>query len=178
MSSLTPPMIMPVPFVRSVAMAALMGAAMLTGPVTGARADTAATAPFRLAQAAAPQPPSAAPHSPAGAGATEAKGETVEQRITTLHGALKITPDQEAKWKAVAQAMRENAAAMDKLVGEAQKTPRQTMTAIDDLNVYQKFSQAHVDGLKNLIDDFKALYAVMPDAQKKIADEVFRSPGG
>src|SRR5271169_5568794 len=37
------------------------------------------------------------------------KAETVEQRITSLHAALKITPDEETKWNGVAQAMRENA---------------------------------------------------------------------
>ena len=41
--------------------------------------------------------------------------------------------------------------------------------------MYQKFAQAHVDGLKNLIASFDKLYAGMPDTQKKIADEVFSS---
>jgi hypothetical protein len=41
--------------------------------------------------------------------------------------------------------------------------------------MYQKFAQAHVDGLKNMLSHFEGLYAAMPDAQKKIADEVFRS---
>jgi hypothetical protein len=36
--------------------------------------------------------------------------------------------------------------------------------------MYQKFAQAHVDGLKNLISSFDKLYAGMPDAQKKIAN--------
>ena len=54
----------------------------------------------------------------AAAGATEAKGETVEQRIRTLQRALKITSDQEPKWNAVAQAMRENAIKMDTLIAE------------------------------------------------------------
>ena len=109
MSSFTHPIAMSAPFARSVAIAALMGATMLASPLTAARADTAANAAIQLAQAAAPQ-------NPAAAGATETKGETVEQRITDLHAALKITPDQDAKWNGVAQAMRENAAAMDKLI--------------------------------------------------------------
>ena len=71
--------------------------------------------------------------------------------------------------------MRENAAAMDKLIAESRKTPPQNMTAVDDLQMYQKFAQAHVDGLKNLLSHFEAFYASMPDAQKKIADGVFRS---
>lgn len=155
---------------RSVAIAALMGATMLASPLSAARADTATSPAIQLAQAG--------PQSPAGAGATgatDSQGETVEQRITNLHAALKITPDQEAKWKEVAQDMRENAAAMDKLVAESRKTPPQNMTAVDDLKMYQKFAQAQVDGLKNLLSHFEAFYAAMPDPQKKIADEVFRS---
>jgi hypothetical protein len=53
-------------------------------------------AAIQLAQAAAPQ-------NPAAAGATETKGQTVEQRIKDLHAALKITPDQDSKWNEVAQ---------------------------------------------------------------------------
>ena len=112
---------------------------------------------------------------PAGAGATESKGETVEQRITDLHTALKITANEDALWNGVAQAMRENAAAMGKLVAETRTTPPQNMSAVDDLNTYQKFAQTHVDGLKNLIPAFEKLYAAMPDAQKKVTDKVFQS---
>jgi len=155
---------------RSVAIATLMGATMLVSPLIAARADTVQTAAIQLAQAAAPQ-------TKAAAGATETKGETVEQRITSLHVALKITPDEDAKWNAVAQSMRENAAAMDKLLADTRTTPPQNMTAVDDLKMYQKFSEAHVTGLKNLISSFSALYAAMPDAQKKNADMVFQTSG-
>jgi periplasmic protein CpxP/Spy len=168
MSSLTHPIALTAPLARSVAIAALMSATMLASPFTAARADTAANAVIQLAQAAAPQ-------NPAAAGATETKGETVEQRIKDLHTALKITPDQDSKWNEVAQDMRENAAAMDKLIAANRKTPAKNMTAVEDLKMYQKFAQAHVDGLKNLISSFDKLYAGMPDAQKKIADEVFSS---
>jgi len=155
-------------FARQVAIAALMGATMLAAPLTAARADTVGNAVFQLAQATAPQ-------SQAGTGATTAKGETVEQRIASLHTALKITPDEDAKWNDVAQAMRENAAAMDKLVAEGRTTPPQGMTAVQDLAMYRKIAQAHVDGLKNLIASFTALYSAMPDAQKKVADGVFQA---
>jgi len=165
MSSLTHSIAMPTPFARSVAIAALLGATMLASPLT-ARADTVTNGAFQLAQAA---------QSTAGKGATESKGETVEQRITNLHAALKITPAREAQWNGVAQDMRENAAAMDKLIAETRKTPPQNMSAVEDLKMYQKFAQAHVDGLKNMLSHFEALYAAMPDAQKKITDEVFRS---
>jgi hypothetical protein len=155
---------------RSVGIAALLGATMLASPLTSARADTVALAAFQLAQAAAPQ-------SAAATGATETKGETVEQRITTLHTALKITPDEDKNWIAVAQSMRENAAAMDKLIADSRTTPPASMTALQDLKMYQKFSEAHVAGLKNLIASFDTLYAAMPDAQKKNADMVFETSG-
>ena len=153
---------------RSFAIAAVAGTTMFASPLIAARADTVGIAAFQLAQASAPQ-------SQAGAGATATKGETVEQRISSLHTALKITPDEDAKWNDVAQAMRDNAAAMDTLVAESRKTPPQSMTAVEDLQMDQKFAQAHVDGLKNLISSFTALYTAMPDAQKKIADGVFRA---
>ena len=113
---------------------------------------------------------------PAAAAATSNKPETVEQRITALKTALKITPDQESKWDGVAKAMRENAAAMDKLVQE-KKGKMASMNAIDDLKTYQEFSQVRLDGLKNLISSFKTLYDSMPADQKKNADHVFDSYG-
>jgi len=113
---------------------------------------------------------------PAAAAATSSKPETVEQRITELKTALKIKPDQEAKWNKVATAMRENAAAMDKLVKE-KRAKADNMTAVDDLKTYQDFTQAHLDGLKNLTSSFKALYESMPADQKKNADQVFQAFG-
>jgi protein CpxP len=155
MQYLTHPIELRAPFVRSVAIAALLGATMLATPLTVALAQ----APALQKQAAAEAP--------------QTKGETVEQRITALHAAMKITPDQETKWNGVAQAMRENAANMDKLVATTRTTPPQSMSAVDDLKAYQKVAQAHVDGLKNLISSFTTLYDTMPDAQKKVADKVF-----
>jgi periplasmic protein CpxP/Spy len=170
MTSLTHPLAKSAPVACSVAIAALLGAAMLAGPLGAARADALTNGPIQLAQAGSSQ-------DRAGSGATQTKGETVEQRIADLHTALKITPDQDAKWNGVAQAMRQNAANMDKLVAETRTTAPQSMTAVEDLKSYQKFAQAHADGLKNLIASFEDLYAAMPDAQKKIADEVFNTAG-
>jgi hypothetical protein len=149
---------------RSMTIAALMGASILAGALTVAHADTVTMAAMRLAQAATPQ--TSEPRAPAAA--TETKSETVEQRIATLHTELKITPDEEKKWDAVAKAMRENAANLDKVAVDSRTTTSQSMTAVDDLKMYQKYTQAHVDGLKNLI-------SAMPDAQKKTADSVFQS---
>jgi hypothetical protein len=169
-SPFTHPIAMPTPLVRSAAIAALMTATLLGSPATSARADNAAIATIQTAQSSAPQ-------IPAGRGATEGKGETVDQRIATLHAALRITSGQEPLWNGVAEAMRENAVAIDKLVVENRATPAQDRTAVDDLTVYQRFAQAHFDGLRNLISSFDTLYNAMPDSQKKIADAVFANSG-
>jgi hypothetical protein len=159
---------MSAPFARSVAIAAVFGATMLAGPMTVARADSTSTGPSQVTQ-------TTAPHTKVVAGAMATKAETVEQRITNLHTALKITPQEEADWTNVAQAMRENAAAMQKLAADSAIRAPQSMTAVDDLQTYQKFAQAHVDGLKNLTSSFETLYNSMPDPQKKVADQVFQN---
>ena len=144
---------------RSIAMTALLGASFLATPLTAYAADaTAAT-------------------QQGGAEAANAPAESVEQRITNLHTELKITAAEEAKWNSVAQAMRENAAAMEKLAAARAVQAPSSMTAVDDLKGYEKYAQAHVDGLKNLISSFEALYVTFPDAQKKTADHVFQTFG-
>jgi hypothetical protein len=155
---------------RAVAIAALMGATMLASPLTAAPANGVAGAPTQPAQAAAPKKSAAA-------GATEGKPETVEQRIISLHSALDITPAEEPSWNNVAQAMRDNAAAMQKLVAEKKAQAPQGVTAVSDLQTYEKFAEAHVAGLKNLTSTFETLYKSMPDSQKKVADQVFQSFG-
>lgn len=165
MSALAHPMTISKPF--AVAVAALMTAAVLGSSTIPA---LAASPTIQMAESSAAQ-------IPAGRGATEGKGQTVEQRITTLRSALGITPGQEVLWNGVAQAMRENAAAIDKLIAENRARPVKDTTAVDDLNVYQKFAQAHLDGLQNLISSFDALYDTMPASQKKVADEVFMNSG-
>jgi protein CpxP len=138
---------------RSAALVALMSAPLAAIPLTLAHAQN--------------------PVTPAAVNPAENKGESVEQRITQLHTDLKITPDLESKWNSVAQAMRDNASNMDKLTAEKRQQAPQNMTAVDDLQTYQEFTQAHLDGLKNLTSSFKSLYSAMNDQQKKNADEVF-----
>ena len=147
------------PLARSLAITSLTGAALLAGSLSPA-----------MAQQSANQPPAAA-------AATSSKPETVEQRIATLKAALKITPDQESKWNAVAQSMRDNAATMEKLVATKRAIPPEKSTAIEDLKTYQEFTQVRLDGLKNLTSAFKTLYDSMPAEQKKNADLVFEKSG-
>jgi protein CpxP len=144
---------------RTLALAALLGTPLVAAPLATAHAEPATA--IQLAQTA-PTPAS-----------VEQKAESVEQRITQLHAQLKVTPDQESKWNSVAQAMRDNASNMEKLVAEKRAQAPQNMTAVDDLKTYQEFAQAHVDGLKNLTSAFSSLYSSMSDEQKKNADQVF-----
>jgi protein CpxP len=143
--------------VRSLAVATLAGTTLFAGALAPASAQ-------------APKAPAAA------AAATSSKPETVEERITTLKTALKITPAQESNWTGVATAMRENAGAMETLV-KSKRAKTGDMTAMDDLLTYQEFTKAHLDGLKNLTSAFRTLYDAMPADQKKVADTVFQSYG-
>ena len=144
------------PLTRSFAIASLTGAALIAGSLAPATAQT---------------PDSQKP--PAAAAATSSKPETVEQRIATLKTALKITPDLEPKWTKVAQAMRDNASQMEKLVATKRAIPPEKTTAVDDLKTYQEFTEVRLDGLKHLTSAFKSLYDGMTPEQKKNADMVF-----
>jgi len=144
------------PLTRSFAIASLTGAALIAGSLAPATAQT---------------PDSQKP--PAAAAATSTKPETVEQRIATLKTALKITPDLEPKWTNVAQAMRDNASKMEKLVATKRAIPPEKTTAVDDLKTYQEFTEVRLDGLKHLNSAFKSLYDAMTPEQKKNADMVF-----
>src|SRR5258708_31590262 len=117
------------PLARSVAIASLAGVALITGSFGPVAAQT---------------PPDNKP--PAAAAATSSKPETVEQRITQLKAALKITPDQESKWNSVAQAMRDNAASLEKLLGANRAIAPASMTAVDEFKTYSEVTQGRLDG--------------------------------
>ncbi len=102
--------------------------------------------------------------------------QRVEQRIRQLHAELKITPQQEDKWNAFADVMRQNAQAMQSQIQQRAQNQR-NMTAMDDLNAYEQISQAHADDVKKLVSPFQALYDSMSPQQKKNADMVFNRYG-
>ncbi len=103
--------------------------------------------------------------------------ETVEARIAHLHASLMITLDEEQDWGAVAKVMRANEATMQALVDQERARPVHTLTAVQDLQTYESFSQAHVSGLEDLIASFKVLYDTMPAPQQALADHVFQKFG-
>ena len=105
--------------------------------------------------------------------ATKSHGmQKVEQRIKTLHDKLQITPAEENDWQAVAQTMRSNESEITQLIEERHQNAT-SMTAVDDLQSYQKITQAHADALQKMISSFQTLYNDMSDKQKRNADEVF-----
>jgi len=98
----------------------------------------------------------------------------IESHIQDMHAKLGITAEQEGQWKAVAQVMRDNEAAIAPLI-EQRKANTKAMTAIDDLNSYAQISAAHVEGIRNFTTAFTTLYAAMSELQKKDADTMFRN---
>lgn len=161
---------------RAAAIAALVSGLALAGPLQAASADTSGDYPQNTMDQTQPQPPppkdhrhgEMTRHSP------QDMERRVEDRIKTLHKKLGITDAEEAKWSDVAQVMRDNEAAMERMLQERHQNVK-SMTAVDDLQSYENIAQAHADGLKKLIPAFQALYNDMSDAQKKTADETFGS---
>jgi len=152
----------------------------LTGVLFVLPAFAQTTMPTAPPPTAAPAAPSAAPAAPSTAPATKAapmktskRLSGVDARIASLHKRLKITAAQEPQWQQVAQVMRDNAAQIEQLVKE-RDAKLKTMTAVDNLQTYSDIAQAHADGLKKLVPVFDTLYGSMSDAQKKVADAVFR----
>jgi periplasmic protein CpxP/Spy len=143
-------------------------------------ASLALGAPAGVAQQSAPAPAPQATPAPTPAAKAPAKAvrkrptqeERVEARIKALHAELKITPDQEQEWGAVAQVMRDSARNIDEL-SQKRTTDRSKMSAVDNLRSYQAIADAHADEMNKLVPAFSALYDKMSDAQKKNADMVF-----
>lgn len=101
--------------------------------------------------------------------------QSIEANIATLHQRLQITPGQEAQFGAVANVMRQNAAAE----ARAPQQPPPTATAVDDLRAFIQYSEVELAGYKRLLPALEALYSALSPAQKRTADAIFREgPGG
>jgi periplasmic protein CpxP/Spy len=147
---------------------ARLAAATLLGMIVLASPLLAQTNPPATAQTDASKP---------AARAKTSRADRAETRVKQLHDQLKITAAQEPQWKAVAQAMRDDAAAMQSAI-DKRKANRGKMTAIDDLQSYAEITETHLAGLKKLIPAFQALYDTMSPEQKKNADATFGHPPG
>jgi periplasmic protein CpxP/Spy len=169
------------PIARAVAAGAILSALMLCHPAPAAAAPDqlilaqaapalapSATTPQSTAPQKAPeQAPAKAPH------ARMSPSARVEARIKDLHASLHITAAQETQWNGVAQAMRDNAKAIETVAADRTENLA-TMSAVDDLRSYESLSEVHADGLKKLVAAFAPLYDSMSDSQKKAADTLFR----
>jgi protein CpxP len=122
-----------------------------------------------LAQTTAPAAPPAAE-----ATQTAKPHPDVEKRITQLRTTLKITPSETKAFDDFVQVMRENADKIDALIQEHRQNAA-TLSAVDQLKVYQSLAQAHAEEMQNLVPAFSQLYDALTPEQKKIADEDFRN---
>ncbi|HEV2185939.1 MAG TPA: Spy/CpxP family protein refolding chaperone [Stellaceae bacterium] len=97
--------------------------------------------------------------------------DEVEIRIAELHNALRITPDQEALFRAYANTMRANAQATHAMfLARAQATD---FTAPARLRWYAQAAAARADAINKLIAPFDALYQALSADQKAAADQYF-----
>jgi hypothetical protein len=147
----------------------LAGLAMALATASFLLAGTVVTPGYAAETAGAAKPVTAK-------AATSMHPGSVDQRITQLHEQLKISANEEQNWKAVADVMRANADDMKKLIEETRSQgPKAKRTALQDLQNYQKFAQAHSEGLQKLSSAFATLYNGMPPDQQANADKVFNA---
>lgn len=148
------------PLAASAIVTTLLGAVVFASPSFAASGD------LLIAQATPSEETSAtAPESE--------KGESqIEKRIEELHKKLRITPEQEAQWKHLADVMRENARKMQELAKERAKDVKSN--AVEVVKSYSRVIEEHEKGMKKFIPAFQDLYEKLSDEQKKIADDLFR----
>jgi|HubBroStandDraft_6_1064221.scaffolds.fasta_scaffold34778_5 uncharacterized membrane protein YfbV (UPF0208 family) len=126
-------------------------------------------------QAATPPPPAAAASPMAGHPVPGKNAEErVENRIRELHTQLRITQVEEPQWNQFAEVMRDNARSMDQAFMERAQS-FESMNAVQNMQSYEKLAQAHAQDLEKLVPAFQKLYDAMPDQQKQLTDQVFRT---
>lgn len=151
---------------RGMAGALGLGLILSTG---GAFAQSSAPAPAATSAGST----TAAPAMKAESSGAASEQHGIEGLIAHLHDTLKITPQQESAWQAVANVMRENAEELTRLAKKRSEQAK-TATAVDDLKSYVEISEAHARGTKKLLPAFETLYQDMSPEQRHLADEEFR----
>jgi hypothetical protein len=101
----------------------------------------------------------------------------VEGRIAFLKTELKITDAQLPQWNAFAQAMRDNATAMQGMQSMMMGM-NQAGSLPDKLAAQEKILTGRLDAIHKLKAAADPLYAALNDDQKKSADELMISPMG
>lgn len=134
---------------RAIAMAVIISTALIGLSVSDARADSTAKA----------------------MSSGKANPADAERKIKEIHDKLRITPAQEELWGNVAQTMRDNAKTFQ--AGRTDMMARgKTMTVVENLKFMQGMVDQHSSGLKQLIPQVEALYAVLAPEQKLQADQL------
>ena len=101
----------------------------------------------------------------------------IEGCIAYMKAELAITDAQLPQWNALADVQRANAKGMrDGMAKMMQAGMPMTVPARADAMV--QMMTMHLDGMKAMLIPGKALYAVLTDAQKKLADEMTSGPMG
>jgi hypothetical protein len=96
----------------------------------------------------------------------------IEARIAKLHRKLHITPEQESAWNDYAMGMRDTAKSMQPLYIKYYNH-QNTMTAIENMQLYMEMAEGHAKSQRVLIPLFEKVYNMMTYGQKQIADEIF-----
>src|SRR5262249_38376976 len=102
----------------------------------------------------------------------------VEGRLAFLKTELKITDAQLPLWNTFAQAVRDNAKAMQDMMHGGMMGAAQSAQLPDKLGLREKMMTAHLEALRKLKAAVDPLYAALSDEQKKIADEIMLTPMG
>jgi periplasmic protein CpxP/Spy len=102
------------------------------------------------------------------------RADVVEERITQLHGQLKITDQQSKQWDAFAQTMRDNATKTDAAFRD-RAAKLATMNADDVQKSYAALAQQHAENMQKLSSAFSDLYAALSPEQKALADALYRN---
>lgn len=98
----------------------------------------------------------------------------LDAHIHALHDTLNITEAQKDQWDALERVIRENREKMRQVIAERRNNAA-SGNALDDMNAYRKAAETHLENVKRLTAAFADVYNAMSAAQKKQADEIFRS---
>jgi LTXXQ motif family protein len=100
--------------------------------------------------------------------------DPIAERLKYLHDRLRITPAQEPLWADLARVMQDNAKAVAPLIRERREVTK-NRTAVETLDIYERLGEVQLEGLKNFLAAFRALYDKLSEQQKKVADVIFRT---
>ncbi len=102
----------------------------------------------------------------------------VDGRLAFLKAELKITERQMPEWTTFAEAMRANAKAINERVRTLRGGNWATKPLPERLAEQEKVLTARLEAFRHTSAAVKPLYAVLDDAQKKIADVILLGPMG